>query len=176
MITILEAGFNLGCSFSLTNGTAAQTILEETAKVSATGKSWEIAYSRIIQDLEQKEKMISEFFRSQKKARLLQTSPSDQEILNSTVMSYEFLFPEMRTEEYHSEAIVSRDGCIAAISQEVLLGLIFGIKFPESALLTVKGWIYKKKTWGLTAGGEFSSIKDVFKAMETSYYSWSNKK
>jgi len=179
LLVMMEAGFNLGCALALTSSEFAENIIQEACRqgtvfnMPATNRPWEIAYSGAIKFLESRQKSLSEFLLKKKGENASKPEPTDADVLSSTIMSYTMFFPDFTTDEYN-DVVVKREDCIKNIAGELVSGLVLGLKFPESALLILKGWIYKKNIFGLDAGGVFHTVEDAFKGINALYNSWSN--
>ena len=153
VMPMTRAGFSLGCSLSLANKSAADHILREAARP----QDWRTAFSEIVQDLERREQGI-----------------------NIATATFESFFPETTLPSKFKDAVLTQEECVSSIGQRVLLGLMFGLLFPEMALSMLEAWVTEEQKWkDLGVGGLrvdtsplLTSVEEASKHAQAVYEAW----
>ncbi|MDY6893023.1 MAG: hypothetical protein SVO26_04815 [Chloroflexota bacterium] len=126
VVPMAAAGFFVGCSLSLADKSAAEEILMEASKP----QHWRTTFSDIIQDLEIRKQGV-----------------------DVAMATFDSIFPEFALNK-HNREILTEDECVISIGQRVLLGLMFGVLFPEMALSILEAWVSQEQKWNdLGVGG-----------------------
>lgn len=147
VMPMTKAGFFLGCSLALANESAVEEILTEAG----AHQPWRTAFNEIIQDMERR---VQNYWG-----------------LKVDAATYENLFIDVDTYNSFKDALLTPEDCVVSVGQRVLMGLMFGVLFPEMTLSMLEAWATQQGEWkGLAVGGlrvaDFPLLASVKEACE----------
>lgn len=150
-----KAAFFLGDCLALADAEAAREILD----MSASPSEWRSAYGDIINDL--------------------QSRHSRAKGIEET---YEEVFPEASAPRSDVDGMLMTSvECTSSIGQRVLLGITWGLLFPETGKSMLEAWVSQKRDWasvgigGLTVQDtpQFKSVEEGLAQAQSLYSAWS---
>jgi tetratricopeptide (TPR) repeat protein len=153
VMPMTKAGFFLGTSLALANSKAAEEAMICAAE---TGK-WRSEFSELIADIERR-----------------------NHCLNQNNVTFEEFFPEVIHNNQNQYVVLGYKDCITSIGQRILVGLMLGILFPNTALQMLNSWVHSPSEYKDLNVGELkvddspllSSVEESYKHAQAIYEEW----